>query len=185
MNQSKEKSAKRIEDEVRGSSRGKNTRNRKGAQWPTKAVWAALQRLRRSLSAISMDITYLDLGIRVDIDDQDSLDGVSGGSHINVELLHDALGNLGLGDEEIIEQDAGNGTTDAVVDVGLDLASGILQGVEALVDLGGVDQVLYGDLKLTEGVVLGLSFDTDVERLQTQAYSTDDGGRATADAVET
>lgn len=129
--------------------------------------------------------TYLNLRIGVNVDDQDGLDGVTSGSHISVELLHDALGDLGLRDEEVVEKDGRYSTTDRIVDISLDLASGVLERVEALVDLSGVNQVLYRDLELAEGVVLSLSLDADIERLQTQADDTDDGRSAAADAVET
>lgn len=40
--------------------------------------------------------THLDLSIGVNVDNQDSFDGITGLGHISVEFLHDSLGDLGL-----------------------------------------------------------------------------------------
>lgn len=128
---------------------------------------------------------YLHLGIRVDIDDQNSFDGITSGGHVRVQFLHDRLGNLGLGDEKIIEHDTRNSTTNAVVDVGLNLSSGVLESIETLVNLAGVHLILHGHLNLTESVVLGLGFNADIKRLQTQAHGAHNGRGTAAVASKT
>lgn len=70
------------------------------------------------------------------------------------------------------------------MDVGLDLTTRVLQSVEALVNLCLVDQVLHSDLELAESVVLRLGLYANVERLETQAHGTDNGGGTAANAVE-
>ena len=126
-----------------------------------------------------------DLLADIKINDEDVDDIITVFIHGGVNLFLDLQGDLTTHQENLIEVKLGNVATDGVVDVGLDLIAGVLEGVEGLFDGLGEDLVLDAELDGDEDVVLGLGLDTDIDFKETHGELSSDLITARDETVET